>query len=212
MSETPLRVVLVDDHALFREGLRELLRIDDILVVAEGANGQEAAALARTHLPDVLILDIEMPGQSALQTIKQVRELSPATRVMMLTMHEDSTLVHDLLRAGAVAYLTKTIQRSELVTAVRSVGRSSGTVLLSVRRETFEGLPHREDNDYALLSSREQEVLRLLAEGRSNAQIARVLFIAESTVKRHLTNIYGKLNATSRVDALQKAIAAKLLS
>jgi DNA-binding NarL/FixJ family response regulator len=210
VPESPVRVVLVDDHALFRDGLRELLRDDDVLVVAEGSDGKEAVELVRAHAPDLLILDVEMPGQPAVQTIEQVRKLAPGTRIMVLTMHEEAALVHELLRCGASAYLTKAIGRSELLAAVRSIGRSRGTVMLSVRRETFEGM-EREDSDGKVLSPREQEVLRLLAEGRSNAQIAKVLFVAEGTIKRHLTNIYAKLDAVSRLDAVRKATAAKLL-
>ena len=210
MTETPLRVVVVDDHALFREGLCELLRDDDVVVVAEGSDGREAVALVRAYTPDVLILDVEMPGQPAAHTIEQVRAAAPATRIMVLTMHEESALVHDLLGRGASAYLTKTIRRNELLAAVRSIGRSTGTVMLSVPRATFEGMD-REEQDSKLLSPRERDVLLLLAEGRSNAQIARLLFITEGTVKRHLTNIYAKLDAVSRLDAVRKAGEAKLL-
>jgi DNA-binding NarL/FixJ family response regulator len=210
-EEPAVRVVVVDDHTLFRQGLRELLSTDpQFTVVAEGANGNEAVALAGEHRPDVILLDVEMPGPGAKATIKQLRRVAPGTRIVVLTMHDDSTMVHELLEGGASAYLVKTIVREELIAAVRSVSRTPGNVLLSVSRETIEGLDrHRPEG--GPLSTRELEVLKLLAQAMSNAQIAGRLYITEGTVKRHLTNIYAKLGAVSRVDAIRKATAAKLL-
>jgi DNA-binding NarL/FixJ family response regulator len=210
-DEGVVRVVIVDDHTLFRQGLRELLSTDPRLtVVAEGASGPEAVALAGEHRPDVILLDVEMPGAPATTTIKQLRCAAPYTRIVVLTMHDDSALVHQLLEVGASAYLVKTIVREELIAAVRSVSRSQSNVLLSVSRETIEGLDrHRPEG--GPLSAREMDVLRLLAQALSNAQIATRLFITESTVKRHLTNIYAKLGAVSRVDAIRKATASRLL-
>ncbi len=206
-----IRLVLVDDHVLFREGIRELLsQYPDFTVVGEGASGKEAVALARQLCPDVLLLDVEVPGQNAVQTIGQLRQVAPDTRIIVLTMYDDAGLVHELLSRGASAYLTKTVGREELAAAVRAVGKSSGMVLLSVRRETFDRINTAGDRGL-LLSPRELDVLRLLAEARSNAQIARELHIAEGTVKRHLTNVYAKLGAVSRVDAIRKATAAKLI-
>jgi DNA-binding NarL/FixJ family response regulator len=207
----PIRVVLVDDHALFRQGLRDLLgHYPEFEVIAEGANGREAVTLARRLKPDVILLDIEMPGQDALQTVTELCAQTPATSIVMLTMHEDPAQVHELLSRGASAYLTKTIGREELTATVRSVGNSRGMVLLSVRRETF-ALIDQINAGRALLSPRQTEVLRLVAEANSNARVADLLFISEATVKRHLTNIYAKLGAVSRVDAIRKATAAKLL-
>jgi DNA-binding NarL/FixJ family response regulator len=209
--EGAVRVIVVDDHTLFRQGLRELLSTDPhFTVVAEGASGPEAVALAGEHRPDVILLDVEMPGAGAKATIKQLRRAAPYTRIVVLTMHDDSALVHELLEGGASAYLVKTIVREELIAAVRSVSRSQSNVLLSVSRETIEGLDrHRPEG--GRLSARELDVLRLLAQAMSNAQIGARLFITEGTVKRHLTNIYAKLGAVSRVDAIRKATAARLL-
>jgi DNA-binding NarL/FixJ family response regulator len=210
-AEGPVRVIVVDDHTLFRQGLRELLSTDPLFtVVAEGASGPEAVALAGEHHPDVILLDVEMPGPGAKATIAQLRRAAPYTRIVVLTMHDDSTLVHELLEGGASAYLVKTIVREELIAAVRAVSRSQSNVLLSVSRETIEGLDrHRPEG--GPLSAREHDVLKLLAQALSNAQIGTRLFITEGTVKRHLTNIYAKLGAVSRVDAVRKATAARLL-
>jgi DNA-binding NarL/FixJ family response regulator len=205
-----VRVVVVDDHTLFREGLRELLCTDHALtVVAEGGTGDAAVSLVTEHRPDVLLLDVEMPGLPARTVIRKLAATHPLTSIVVLTMHDDAALVHELLDSGACAFLTKTIGRSELIAAVHSVSRSRRNVLLSVPRETIEGLDRQRG---VPLSEREREVLDLLAQARSNAQIGAQLFITEGTVKRHLTNIYAKLGAVSRVDALRKATAARLIS
>ena len=206
----PTRLVIVDDHTLFRNGLRELLsHAPDLTVVGEGSSGPEAVALAEQLRPDVLLLDVEMPGPGAAETVEQLQRVAPDTRIVVLTMHEDPALVHELLSRGASAYLNKTIGIQELGSAVRAVDRSSGTVLLSVRRDTFAGIDGQCGKP--LLSPRELDVLRLVAQARSNVQIAGELFISEGTVKRHLTNIYAKLGAVSRVDAIRKATAARLI-
>jgi DNA-binding NarL/FixJ family response regulator len=170
----------------------------------------EAVRLAERHQPDVVLLDVEMPGPGARVTVRQLRKVSPQTQVVVLTMHDAPKLVHELLESGVAAYLLKTIGRDELVAAVHSVARSQEHVLLSVSRETIEGLD-RSAPDKSPLSARELDVLRLLAQAMSNAQIANRLFISQGTVKRHLSNIYSKLGAVSRVDAVRKAIAAGLI-
>ncbi|TWP53785.1 response regulator transcription factor [Lentzea tibetensis] len=207
-----VRIVLADDHTLFREGLRELLSTDpDFEVVGEGASGDEAIALVDHHHPDVLLLDVEMPGPGAKAVIQSLRAGHPDINVIVLTMHEGAGMVRDLLQSGAAAYLVKNIARDQLVAAVRSVSRNRENVVLSIPRETMDALepPEAQENP---LSARELDVLRLVAKAMSNAQIAAALFISEGTVKRHLTNIYGKLDAVSRVDAIKKAAAANLIS
>jgi DNA-binding NarL/FixJ family response regulator len=206
-----VRLVVVDDHTLFRQGMIEMLSsADEFEVVADGENGPDAVRLARAHQPDVLLLDVEMPGPGAKVTIGEVRAVAPRTRIAILSMYGEAGLVRELLEAGAAAYLVKTIVRDQLIAAVRSIARSGGDVLMSVPRATLEGFdPSRKS---ALLSPRELEVLQLIALARSNAQVASELFITEGTVKRHLTNIYAKLGAVSRVDAIRKARAARIIS
>jgi DNA-binding NarL/FixJ family response regulator len=205
-----ISVVLVDDHALFREGVAELLASDPTFhVVAQGSNGVEALALVTEHRPDVVLVDVEMPGPGAGATVGRLRQEHPNTRVIVLTMHDKPGLVVELLDQGASAFLVKTITRLELIAAVRSVMTSRGNVLLSVSRSTVNQLDNQPPN--VALSARELEVLRLAELAMSNAQIGKRLLIAEGTVKRHLTTIYAKLGATSRVDAIRKAIAARLI-
>ncbi len=209
----PVRIVLADDHTLFRAGVREMLHtVDGLEVVSEASTGDEAVLLAVRHTPDVLLLDVEMPGPSAATVIRQVRRRCPQTRIIVLTMHHDPTVVHELLDCGAAAFLSKTSLRIELVAAVRAVAAHADAVLLALPRRTVESFespvrtPHR-----GPLTERETDVLTLTAQALSNGQIASRLHISEATVKRHLTNIYAKLGAVSRVDAIRKATAAKLI-
>jgi DNA-binding NarL/FixJ family response regulator len=206
-----LRVVLVDDHRLFRESLGALLAVHEgIEVVAEGANGEDAVRLAREHRPDVVLLDVEMPGQSVLTSLVEIRSASPTTRIVVLTMHENTTLARQLLLRGASAYLIKTIGHHELVSAIRaSTEGASDMVTLSVSRGGLAGLAA---SGASVLSARELEVLTLVSRARSNQAIATELQISEGTVKRHLSNINNKLGSTSRLDAVRRATRARLLT
>jgi DNA-binding NarL/FixJ family response regulator len=198
-------VVIVDDHTLFRQGVRELLSTDpDVEILGEASNGVQAVALVRRTQPDVLLLDVQMPGPGAMEVIRQVSELSPRTAVVILTMLDSPGIVTDLLECGAAAYLVKSIGREELLATVRSVNRNQLNIVVSVPRATMQSLK-RAQEQRTVFSKRELEVLELVAAALSNAQIATRLHISEGTVKRHLTNIYAKLDATSRVDALKKA-------
>jgi DNA-binding NarL/FixJ family response regulator len=211
-----IRVVLADDHTLFRDALRELLETDPgCSVVGEAGNSEDALALVADLRPDVLLLDVEMPGVGAPAVVDRLAHSRSRTRVIIVTMHESPEIVHDLLERGANAFLVKTIAGEELIAAVHSVNRGRDNVLLSVSRDTIDRLDGSRDRTGtapAQLSARELDVLRLVAQAFSNSQVAARLGITESTVKRHLTNVYAKLDAVSRVDAIRKAVAAKLLS
>lgn len=210
VSTREISVILVDDHTLFREGLAELLVSDTAFhVVAQGSDGTDALTLVDQHRPDVVLIDVEMPGPGARETVSRLRQEHPDTRVIVLTMHDKPELVCELLERGAAAYLVKTIARQELIAAVRSVVTSPGNVLLSVSRSTINELEKQPPS--MVLSGRELQVLHLTAQALSNAQIGKQLGITEGTVKRHLTNIYAKLGAVSRVDAIRKATVARLI-
>jgi DNA-binding NarL/FixJ family response regulator len=205
-----ISVVLVDDHALFREGVAELLTSDGTFhVVAQGSDGAEALALVTEHQPDVVLVDVEMPGPGAWVTVSRLHQEHPDTQIIVLTMHDKPELVWELLGQGASAFLVKTITRLELIAAVRSVVTNRGNILMSVSRRTINHLDNPPPN--VALSARELEVLRFAALAMSNAQIGRRLLITEGTVKRHLTNAYAKLGASSRVDAIRKATVARLI-
>ncbi|AXG77064.1 response regulator [Streptomyces paludis] len=209
-----VRICLADDHTLMRDGLKEVLHTaPGFTVVGEASTGTEAMALVGRLRPDVLLLDVEMPGPHPAETIQQVARIAPETAVLVLTMHDDPHMVQELLEAGASGYLLKSILREELIAAVGSVAhRTSGSVVLIVSRRTVGQLHRQKPRDRKTqLTDRELVLLRLVAEALSNAQIAARLFITEATVKRHLTNVYAKLGAVSRVDALRKATAAGLI-
>jgi DNA-binding NarL/FixJ family response regulator len=206
VSGGQLRLVLADDHTMVREGLNEVLSLEsDLKIVGEAGTGVEAIALVRQLRPDVVILDVEMPQHDVITTLRQIRQSSPRTKVIVLTMHDDHNLVRDLLARGAHAFLIKSVSRHELVSAVRSVVLDEQRVVVSVSRESLDRMSDPSSNP---LSEREREVLILVARALSNAQIASRLSITEGTVKRHLRNVYTKLSAVSRLDAVNKSVAA----
>lgn len=205
-----ISVLLVDDHALFRAGVAEIFATeDDLRVVGEAEHGEEAVALAQRTKPDVVLLDVEMPGLGTEETLRRMLRASPSSKVVVLTSHDEPRLVRSLLAIGARAYVIKRATREELLATIRTVERDADRVVLSVSRDTLKKLVGRYKGP---LSSRELEVLTLVSGGMRNAQIASQLYISEGTVKRHLTNIYTKLGVASRIDAVNKAIAAGLVA
>jgi DNA-binding NarL/FixJ family response regulator len=203
-----LRVLLVDDHTLFRDGVAELLSVEeDLDVVGRVGDSVAAVQTARETKPDAILLDVEMPYHPVSVTLRALRQAAPQARILILTMHDEPRLLQEVLAAGAHGALMKTATREELVGAIRAVGYHGKTVLSVSTRSAIElTLP-----SHSPLSARELEVLELAARALSNAQIAAQLFIAEGTVKRHLTNIYAKLDAVSRLDAVNRARAAGLI-
>lgn len=211
---TPARIVVVDDHHMFRAGVIELLQsVPEFDIVGQGATGVEAITISNEILPDIVILDVEMPGPGAMITIRRILEASPTSKIIVLTMHDDPELVRSLLDAGAVGYLLKSAGRNELIAAISTASRNEGSVLLSVSRATVMSLGQAAaQHGTDLLSAREVEVLTLLAKANSNRDIAATLFISDGTVKRHLANIYTKLGANSRLDAVRKASQLGILT
>ena len=210
MEDRTTKILLVDDHTMFRQGLREMLSTDEeMLVVGEAENGSAAVDLAAREHPDVVILDVEMPGMSAAETLETLLALSPAPRVLVVSMYDSPRLVRDLLGRGASGYLVKSASLEELLAAVRRAARSphgSGgeNVILAVPRSVLEQV---EGGDEERLSGREQEILLLAARGLSNRRISEALHISEATVKRHLANVYEKMGVGSRGEASQKALS-----
>lgn len=205
-----IRLLLADDHALFREGIAEIFGMeDDVTVVGEAENGVEAVEMAAREKPDVVLLDVEMPLMGAEGAIEGILRVSPMTRVIVLTMYDEHRLVRKLLALGAHAYIVKNATREELVAAVRTVHRVEDRVVLSVSRSTADKL---EGSKRDTLSDRELEVLLLAVRAMSNGQIAQYLHISEGTVKRHLTNIYAKMGVVSRADAAKKALTTGLIT
>jgi len=203
-------ILIVDDHALFREGLREILEAqDDMVVVGEAEDSRAALERTAEKRPHVVLLDVEIPGEDVTTTVEGIHALSPESQVIILSMYEGPQLVQSLLAVGIRGYLLKSVHARELVSAIRSLSDGEARILLSVSRESLA---------YALapssrrLSDRELQVLELTAQAMSNTQIASRLRLTEATVKRHLRNIFVKLGAVSRIDAVNKAIAQSLIT
>ncbi|MFD4891528.1 response regulator [Kitasatospora sp. NPDC058397] len=209
--ESPIRILVADDHTLLREVLCEVLSAQsDFDVIAQAGDGSDAVALSARIKPDIALLDIEMPGSKPLLTVRRLREASPRTQVIILSMYADPRLIQELLELGIRGYLHKTISQHDLAAAIRGVWQDRDRVILSVTRNSIQLAPAVGDAE--LLSTREQEVLGLVAGAMSNRQIAARLSIAEGTVKLHLRNVFRKLDAVSRIDAVNKAVEASLIS
>jgi len=208
-----IKILLVDDQPLFREGLRTLLSVQsDFEVVGEAGNGEEAIGLVRSLLPSVVLMDLQMPVLDGVAATRRLQEEQPDCRVIVLTTFDDDEMVFDGLRAGAVGYLLKDAPSEKLAEAIRVAARGETFLQPSVAAKVvaeFSRLSRKtartSDSLIEPLSERELEVLRLIARGASNREIAESLFLAEGTVKNHVTSILGKLEARDRTQAALKA-------
>lgn len=209
----PIRVLLVDDQALFREGLRTLLSIHpDIQVVGEAANGEEAVRSVKALQPRVVLMDLRMPVMGGVEATRRVRAVDAHCQIIVLTTFDDDEDVFDALRAGAAGYLLKDGPSGKLVEAIRATARGESFLEPSITAKVVAEFNRLSNNRRPAiaslvepLSERECEVLRHLAQGRSNKEIAVELGLAEGTVKNHMTNILGKLGVLDRTQAALKA-------
>jgi DNA-binding NarL/FixJ family response regulator len=213
-----IRVMLADDHHLVRQGIRSLLeKAQDIEVIGEAADGEAALELVIAHIPDVLILDIAMPLLNGIQVAEQIQLRKLPTRVVMLSMYDDESLVRRALRYGAIGYLLKRSVSEELHTAVRSASRNSSYLSPSLSQTllTNNGSPLDdktvEPEPYDRLSPRERQVLQLLAEGLTNAAIAQHLTLSIKTIEKHRANLMLKLNVQDMASLIRKAITYELV-
>ena len=207
-----IRLLLVDDQALFREGLRTLLSLhEDLQVVGEAGNGLEALSAADSLRPNVVLMDLRMPVLDGVAATRRLLAAHPATRVIVVTTFDDDELVFDGLRAGAIGYLLKDVSSDKLVEAIRAAASGESFLQPSIAAKVlaeFNRLERRLPPTPALaepLSERELDILRLMAEGDSNKEIAAALYIAEGTVKNHVTNVLGKLGVRDRTQAVLRA-------
>lgn len=213
------RIAIVDDHTIVRAGLTSLLDAEsDFEVVGEASDAVAASQLAQDQKPDVFIMDLSMPTVSGFEAIRRVLELSPQSKVVVLTMHEDERYVFQALEAGASGYLVKGSPPSELHTAVRAVVRGEAYFCPTVAKQMLTTYLHRvgnrsepEDVMYSL-SAREREVLRLIAEGLTSREIAGRLFLSANTVERHRANIMEKLELHNRAQLVKFAIRHGLVT
>lgn len=207
----PVRVLLVDDHTVMRQGVRMLLTLDpEIEVVGEGVNGMEAVRLAQELKPDVVLMDLLMPVMDGLSAINEIRRHLPETEIVALTSVLEDSVVTDVVRAGAIGYLLKDASGEELVKAIKAAAR--GEVHLSPQAAARLVRDVRAPDNPQALTSRETDVLRLLAKGCSNKEIAQALKIGEKTVHSHVSNILAKLGVPSRTQAALYAIRTGLVS
>ncbi len=216
-SPSPIRVLLADDHAILRTGLRMILSThDDIEVIGEAGDGRQAIGEAQRLHPDVILMDISMPECNGIEATRQVKRLLPETRVLVLTMHENEEYLFQMLRAGASGYILKEAVDTELITAIRVV--ATGRFYLSPSAQSMmvgdylQRVRSGEERDsYSALTEREREILKLVAEGHTNNQIAELLFISPKTVDTHRTHIMDKLNLHSRAELVKYAMRRGLL-
>ncbi|MEN8656283.1 response regulator transcription factor [Streptomyces sp. 21So2-11] len=208
MAEKTIRVLLVDDHQVVRRGLRTFLEIqDDIEVVGEAGDGDEGVARAEELRPDVVLMDIKMPGTDGIEALRKLRELANPAKVLIVTSFTEQRTVVPALRAGASGYVYKDVDPDALAGAIRSV--HAGHVLL--QPEVAGALLAQEDSHGgtgrgSTLTEREREVLTLIADGRSNREIARALVLSEKTVKTHVSNVLMKLDVSDRTQAALWAV------
>jgi len=209
----PVRVLVCDDHALVRSGLRKLLELDpDVDVVGEAASGEEAVTLARRDVPDVVLLDVVMPGRSGIDVLPEILDAAPDTRILVLSMQDDPAYVRQAFAAGANGYLLKEAADGELVQAIHEVadGRRYVHPLLGARLAAAENAAERKAQSDPL-SEREHEVLRLLALGHTNQEIAKLLFISIRTAETHRARIMQKLGLKSRAEIVRYALQSGAL-
>ena len=213
----PIRVLVVDDQELFRRGLTMVIgALDGIELVGEAGDGQEAMAVALRTDPDVVLLDVRMPGSSGIETCAELKATMPSVRIVMLTASDEEADLYDAVKNGASGYLLKDASIDEVAHAVRLVadGQSLISPAMAVKLlDEFKQLtkPGRSAVVAPRLTDRELEVLRLVARGKSNREIARDLFISENTVKNHVRNILEKLQLHSRMEAVMYAVRERLL-
>ncbi|MEW6179634.1 MAG: response regulator transcription factor [Chloroflexota bacterium] len=208
-----IKILLVDDQALFREGLRTLLDLQpDFEVVGEASQGEEALRMAVNLSPHVILMDLRMPVMDGVTATRRIKETLPQCKVIVLTTFDDDEDVFEGLRAGAVGYLLKDVSSEKLYEAIRSAARGEYFLLPSITAKVMAEFARMArppksfvDEGGVKLSARELEVLRLVAQGASNKEIAETLVIAEGTVKNHLTNILSKLEARDRMQAVIRA-------
>ena len=214
-----IRVLIADDQTLVREGLRAIAELeDDIAVIGEAADGREAITLARRLHPDVVLMDVRMPRVNGIEAAAQIRADLPSTKILMLTVSDEEEDLYEAIKAGANGYLLKEISVEEVAEAIRAVMQGQSLISPSMASKLlseFNALVRRAEDRQQFpapaLTSREIEVLRLVAKGMSNREIAEELYISENTVKNHVRNILEKLHLHSRMEAVVYAVREKLL-
>ena len=200
-----ITVLLVDDHEVVRQGLRASLEARlDFTVVGEAESGAAAVQLAEEFIPDVVLMDLVMPGMDGVEATRQVKRISPRTHIIVLTSYHEDEHIFPALQAGATSYMLKDVKMDQLAEAIRRAAQGEGMLHPRVASrviQELQGVRHLEFNPFMELTDREMEILKLLAEGLSNSDIATQLVISENTVKGHVSNILSKLHLSDRTQA-----------
>ncbi|MCA9979123.1 MAG: response regulator transcription factor [Anaerolineales bacterium] len=209
-------MVLVDDHIVVRSGLRMLLELqNDMRIVGEAENGAEAVRKVMSHKPDVVLMDVQMPGMNGIEATRKIKESAPETAVLALTIYEDDQYFFEMLKAGASGYVPKRAAPDDLVKAIRTVARGDVFLFPTLATRLVQDFVNRQDTEMPPvcdeITSREQEVLTLIAEGLTNAAVGEQLGINVKTVDRHRENIMQKLNMHNRVELVKYAIRVGLI-
>lgn len=209
------RIVIVDDHEVVRLGLRSLLdRHPDFEVVAEAGNGREAIERVDAYEPDVVVLDIRLPGMSGVEVCQQITDKHPDIKVIMLTSYAEDEMLFAAIRAGAAGYVLKQIGGDDLTRAIESVGRGEALLDPSLTQRVFEEVRkaqrEEEASAFAELTNQEMQVLQLVSEGKTNREIAEALYLGEGTVRNYVSNILGKLGVANRAEAAAYAVQHNL--
>ena len=207
-----MRILLVDDHAVVRRGFRAILSAEpDMEVVGEASNGREAVAQAEALQPDLAVMDVSMPELNGIEATRRMAAASPRTRVLALSMHKDAVYVREILRAGARGYLLKDASDTDLLTAIRVVARGEGFLSPGVSDAVLNDYRRHVTDPIDLLSSREREVLQMIAEGKTNKEIATTLNLSVYTVEAHRGRIMEKLNLHSAGELVRFAVRKGLI-
>jgi len=212
-----IRILIVDDHVLLREGLVKILTLDERLeIIGEAGRGEEAINLARKLRPDVILMDINMPGINGIEATKIIKQEMPQIGVIALTIHDDEEYIFELVRAGVSGYVLKDIQPERLISTIKDVASGKSVIHPDITAKIlgeFNRLSERKLRSAGIdeLTGRELDVLQLIAKGLANKDIAHALFISEKTVKNHITNIFRKLNVEDRTQAALYAIKNKMV-
>jgi DNA-binding NarL/FixJ family response regulator len=208
MSNPTIRLLLVDDHAIVREGLRALLEdTSELLIAGEATDGDEAVKAALALKPDVVLIDLKMPGLPAADAIKRIRSELPTTQVLVLTSYAEEGQVQQVVGSGALGYVLKDVAKAELMRAIRTVARGEPWLHAEAQRSLLAHLRKPPESDpLAELTDRERSVLKLIAQGRSNKQIGSTLHLTEGTIKGYVSSILSKLNLEDRTQAALFAV------
>lgn len=199
-----ISILIVDDHEVVRNGIRGYLEtLPEFDVVGEAATGEEALSIVKEHIPDIVLMDLIMPGMDGIETTRQVKQISPRTQVVVLTSYHEDSHIFPALKAGATSYILKDMKMEKLAEAIRRACKGEVTLHPHIAARVLQNI--RSDGDeiqaYSLLTDREQDVLKLIANGLTNYQIAEELVISENTVKGHVSNILSKLHLADRTQA-----------